>query len=170
VSDPVPTALVVPLPRFASSIGQRSDLIYKTEWSQVLSWGDTLRFAEYVDAFEAKEGVEIFRQGQLGHYLCLLVGGRVGIIKEDSSGERKTLATIGPGKTFGEMSLVDGEPRSAYAIALDDSKVLVLTEENFKRLVDQHPRLGATVLMKLCNLMSQRLRRTSIMLVDFLGD
>jgi CRP-like cAMP-binding protein len=160
----------VPLPRFASSIGQRSDLIYKTEWSQVLTWGDTLRFAEYVDAFEARAGMEIFRQDQLGHYLCLLVEGRVGIVKEDSSGQRKTLATIGPGKTFGEMSLVDGEPRSAFAIALDDSKVLALTEENFRRLIDQHPRLGAVVLMKLGKLMSQRLRRTSVLLVDFLGE
>jgi CRP-like cAMP-binding protein len=61
---------------------------------------------------------------------------------------------IGPGKTFGEMSLIDGEPRSASAIALDDSKVLVLTE---------------MVLLKLAQLMSQRLRQTSDLLVDFLG-
>jgi CRP-like cAMP-binding protein len=76
---------------------------------------------------------------------------------------------IGPGKTFGEMSLIDGEPRSASAIALDDSKVLVLTEENFHRLVYQYPHLGAMVLLKLAQLMSQRLRQTSDLLVDFLG-
>lgn len=168
VSDPVPAAPVVPLPRFACSIGQRSALIFRTEWSQLLSWGDTLRFAEYVDAFDAKAGVEVFRQGQLGHYLCLLVEGRVEIVKQDSAGERKTLATIGPGKTFGEMSLIDGQPRSASAIAMDDSRVLVLTEQNFRRLVDQHPRLGALVLSKLARLMSHRLRSTSAMLVDFL--
>ena len=168
MSDPVAATPFVSLPRFATSIGQRADLIYRTEWDQVLSWGDTLRFAEYVDAFEAKAGVEIFSQEQLGHYLCLLVEGRVEIAKHDSSGGRKTLATIGPGKTFGEMSLIDGEPRSASAIALDDSKVLVLTEENFRRLVEHHPRLGTVVLGRLGMLMSQRLRRTSELLVDFL--
>lgn len=170
MSDPVAATPVVSLPRFAASVGQRSALIYKTDWSQVLSWGDTLRFAEYVDAFEAKAGVEIFQQEQLGHYLCLLVEGRVEIAKYDSSGGRKTLATIGPGKTFGEMSLIDGEPRSASAIAMDDSKVLVLTEENFNRLIEHHPRLGSIVLAKLGMLMSQRLRRTSELLVDFLDD
>lgn len=168
MSDPVAATQVVSLPRFATSIGQRSSLVYRTEWSQVLSWGETLRFAEYVDAFEAKAGVEIFPQGQLGHYLCLLVEGRVEIAKRGSSAERKTLATIGPGKTFGEMSLIDGEPRSASAIALDDSRVLVLTEENFSRLIEHDPRLGCIVLAKLGKLMSQRLRRTSEMLVDFL--
>ncbi|KPJ95723.1 MAG: hypothetical protein AMS18_02380 [Gemmatimonas sp. SG8_17] len=169
MSDPVPAVPAVPLPRFVCSIGQRCALIFKTEWSEVLSWGAALTFAEYVDAFEARKGVEIFRQGQIGHYLCLLVEGRVEIVKQDSSGDRKTLAMIGPGKTFGEMSLIDGEPRSASAIALDDSKVLVLTEENFHRLVYQYPHLGSMVLMKLAKLMSQRLRQTSDLLVDFLG-
>jgi CRP-like cAMP-binding protein len=170
VSDPVAAGPDVPLPRFASTVRKRSDLIFLTEWSQILSWDNTLQFAEYVDAFEAKKGVEIFRQGQLGHYLCLLVEGRVEISRQDSEGKKKTLATVGPGKTFGEMSLIDGEPRSASAIALDDSRVLILTEENFLRLLDQHPQLGVTVLMKLATLMSQRLRRTSVMLVDFLDD
>lgn len=170
MSDPVPAIPGVPLPRFACSVAKRSDLIYKTEWSQELSWDQTLRFAEYVDAFEAKEGVEVFHQDQLGHYLCLLVEGAVEIVREDSAGDRKVLATVLPGKTFGEMSLIDGEPRSATAVAMEDSKLLVLTEANFKRLIDHHPRLGTVVLMKLGKLMSQRLRRTSGMLVDHLDD
>ncbi len=169
MTGPVSAVPDVQLPRFACSIGQRCALIYKTEWSEVLSWGAALTFAEYVDAFAAPKGVEIFRQGQIGHYLCLLVEGRVEIVKQDSSGDRKILAMIGPGKTFGEMSLIDGEPRSASAVALDDSKILVLTEENFHRLVYQYPHLGAMVLLKLSKLMSQRLRQTSDLLVDFLG-
>ena len=170
MSDPVPAAPLVQLPRFACSVAKRCDLIYKTEWSQELSWAQTLRFAEYVDAFEAKEGVEIFRQDQSGHYLCLLLEGAVDIIREDSSGDKKVLATILPGKTFGEMSLIDGQPRSATAVAIQDSKLLVLTEQNFRRMIDHHPRLGSTVLMKLAKLMSARLRRTSGMLVDHLDD
>lgn len=168
MSDPVAGSKLVTLPRFPCTVAQRGELIDKTEWSDQLSWAQTVTFARYVDAFEAKRGVEVFRQGDRGHYLCLLVEGRVEIAKQDSSGGMKTLATIGPGKTFGEMSLIDGEPRSATAIALDDSKVVILTEENFRRLAYRHPRLGVALLMKLATLMSQRLRRTSIMLVDFL--
>jgi CRP-like cAMP-binding protein len=168
MSDPVAASKLVTLPRFPCTVAQRSQLIGQTEWSDQLSWVQTGTFARYVDAFEARKGVEIFRQGDRGHYLCLLVEGRVEIVKEDSAGGKKTLATIGPGKTFGEMSLIDGEPRSATALALDDSKVVILTEENFHRLTYRHPRLGVALLLKLATLMSQRLRRTSIMLVDFL--
>ena len=100
--------------------------------------------------------------------MCLLVEGSVAIVKRDSSGQEKTLATVGPGKTFGEMSLIDGERRSATAIALEDSRVVVLTEENFNRLSYRHPRLGVALLLKMARLMSQRLRNTSVMLVDFL--
>ncbi len=168
MSDPVAAKKSVALPRFASTIAQRSQLIDRTEWSSELTWPQVQTFARYVDAFEAKKGVEIFHEGDSGHYLCLLVEGRVEIAKRDSDGKMKTLAIVGSGKTFGEMSLIDGEPRSATAIALDDSKVVVLTEENFNRLSYRHPRLGVALLLKMARLMSQRLRRTSVMLVDFL--
>jgi CRP/FNR family cyclic AMP-dependent transcriptional regulator len=53
------------------------------------------------------------------------------------------------------MSLIDGAPRSATATALDDSKVVVLSEENFARLAYRHPRLGVALLLKMARLMSQ---------------
>jgi CRP-like cAMP-binding protein len=168
MSDPVSSKKSVALPRFPSTIAQRSELIVQTEWSTELTWPQVQTFARYVDAFHAEKGQEVFRQGEKGHYLCLLVEGSVAIVKRDSSGKDKTLATVGTGKTFGEMSLIDGEPRSATAIALDDSKVVVLTEENFNRLSYRHPRLGVALLLKMARLMSQRLRNTSVMLVDFL--
>lgn len=168
MSDPVPSKKSVRLPRFPSTIAQRSQLISRTEWSSELSWPQVQTFARYVDAFEAKKGAAIFHEDERGHYLCLLVEGRVAIVKRDSTGGEKTLATVGPGKTFGEMSLIDGEPRSATAVALDDSKVVVITEENFTRLAHRHPRLGVALLLKMARLMSQRLRSTSTMLVDFL--
>ena len=168
MSDPVASKKSVALPRFPSTIAQRSQLIAQTEWSTELTWPQVQTFARYVDAFRARNGEEVFHQGDRGHYLCLLVEGSVAIVKRDSSGQEKTLATVGPGKTFGEMSLIDGERRSATAIALEDSRVVVLTEENFNRLSYRHPRLGVALLLKMARLMSQRLRNTSVMLVDFL--
>ena len=86
----------------------------------------------------------------------------------DSTGVEKPLARIETGKPFGEMSLIDGEPRSATAKAKVDSKVLTLTQDDFRTLSEEHPRLGAILLMKLAELMSYRLRQTSGMLVEYL--
>ena len=168
MADPTTTAVPVTLPRLPCSISQRCDLLLRTEWSQDLPWEQLSALAQYVDAYRADKGAEIFRQGGLGHYLCLLVDGRVNVMMEDSTGTRKTLATIEAGKPFGEMSLIDGEPRSATAVAVEDSKVLVLTDKDFEVLSKEHPALGVNLLGKLARLMSQRLRQTSGLLVEYL--
>ena len=86
----------------------------------------------------------------------------------DSTGVEKTLAVIETGKPFGEMPLIDGEPRSATARATVDSKILTLTQDDFRTLSNEHPRLGAILLTKLAELMSYRLRQTSGLLVEYL--
>jgi len=144
------------------------DLIYKTEWSEDLSWEMVSALAEYVDAYQAPQGAVVFEQGGQGKYLCLLVEGQVDVNAADSSGDIKHLATIQAGKPFGEMSLIDGEPRSASAVASTESKVLILTQDDFRTLTAEHPRLGEILLTKLAELMSHRLRQTSGLLVEYL--
>jgi CRP-like cAMP-binding protein len=144
------------------------DLIYKTEWSEDMDWEHVAALAEYVDAYGAPKGAKIFEQGGQGQYLCLLVGGEVELLMADSSGTEKTLAVVETGKPFGEISLVDGKPRSATAVARVDSKILTLTQDEFRALSETHPRLGAILLTKLAELMSHRLRQTSGMLVEYL--
>jgi CRP-like cAMP-binding protein len=144
------------------------DLIYRTEWSEDLDWDQVAVLAEYVDAYQAPEGSVIFQQGGEGSYLCLLVAGEVAVKMSDSLGVEKTLAVIESGKPFGEMSLIDGEPRSATAVARVDSKVLTLTQDDFRKLSERNPRIGAILLTKLAELMSHRLRQTSGMLVEYL--
>ncbi len=168
MSDPTVTSPAVALPRLPCSVSQRMDLLYKTEWSEDLDWEHVSALAEYVDAYHAPKGAAVFEQGGEGHYLCLLVGGEVEVMITDSTGVQKTLALIETGKPFGEMSLIDGEPRSATAVAKVDSKVLTLTQDEFRTLSEKHPRLGAILLTKLAELMSHRLRQTSGMLVEYL--
>jgi len=146
------------------------DLLYKTEWSEDLTWGMVSALAQYVDAYLAPQGSVVFEQGGQGQYLCLLVEGQVDVIVADSSGSDKHLATIETGKPFGEMSLIDGEPRSAKAVAKVDSKVLILTQDDFRMLTEQHPRLGEILLTRLAELMSHRLRQTSGLLAEYLED
>ena len=100
--------------------------------------------------------------------MCLVVEGAIRILKEDSDRDKKGLARVGPGKTFGEMSLVDGQSRSATARAQEATTLLVLTGGSFEDLCDTYPRLGIKLLLKITNLMSQRLRQTSGRIVDFL--
>lgn len=167
-----PTAFTPPneLFRLPCSIGMRSDLLYLTEWADALEWEQIQALAEYVEVYQAEAGVKVFEQGGEGHYLCLLVKGSVAVSMTDSSGKEKTLATIDAGKPFGEMSLIDGEPRSATAAAVTDCTVMVLTQEGLKALSEAHPKIGSILLTRLAESMSHRLRQTSGLLVEYLED
>ncbi len=91
------------------------------------------------------------------------------ILKESAHQERKLIATLGPGKIFGEMSVIDGSPRSADAEASTETILMALSKEDFDRLLNDKPSLGAKMLKKIAISMSHRLRETTGILVDYLG-
>jgi CRP-like cAMP-binding protein len=92
----------------------------------------------------------------------------VKVLKQNEKHQGKTLSVLTKGKTFGEMVLFDGEPRSATIVSADDTVLLILTRENLDRLIRESPGLAAKILLRLGKLLSQRLRVTSGMLVDFI--
>ena len=119
-------------------------------------------------AFQAGQNTVIFGEGARDAYLCVLVQGKVNIIKESARKEKKLITVINPGRAFGEMSLIDGQPRSASAVAAETSLLLILSKNDFVSLIEKDPPLAVKFIMKLANLLSQRLRQTSGVLVDFL--
>jgi sigma-B regulation protein RsbU (phosphoserine phosphatase) len=75
-----------------------------------------------------------------GNELFLLAEGRVRILKMTRFGEEKLLALLHPGDFFGELELVDGRPRSARVVAVDDCVTFVMPKEEFDRLLaSSHP-------------------------------
>ena len=66
------------------------------------------------------------------------------------------------------MSLIDEEPRSAAAVAAEDTLLLILTQESFAQILHTYHALGVKLLMKITRMVSQRLRSTSGMLTDAL--
>lgn len=131
-------------------------------------WHEIKTLAYYLQAYEAAEHTLLFREGEPGSFMCLVVEGSVGIFKEDSNMAEKCVALVGHGKTLGEMAIIDGEPRSATCITATAAKIILLTKENFLRILDDHPALGVKIVMKVARLLSQRLRKTSGLLVDYL--
>ncbi len=145
------------------------ELLESTNWADNLTGKDVLRLANYLHVCTAEKGTSIVREGSHDAYLCLLVEGKVAVVKKDHGDATKRVGEIRPGKTFGEMSLVDGEPRSASVIAEEMSTLIVLTAEDFARLTSDYPRLAMKVVLKISKLLSQRLRQTTGILADHIG-
>jgi CRP-like cAMP-binding protein len=131
--------------------------------------GQELRLmTQYMHAYAIDAGTTVFSEGDPGNCMGLLVSGRIEVVKDDAEGNSKPIATISAGKTFGEMSLIDGLPYSATTNSTEPSTVILLTKENFRRCVQEHPALGVKLLWDLARLLSMRLRHTSGQLVEYL--
>ncbi len=124
--------------------------------------------ANYMRAYEAKKNTVIFKEGDKGMFMCIVSTGRVDILKEGQEREQKKVATVRPGKSMGEMSLLDELPYSATAVAKEDTQLLLLTRMNFERLSTGQPVLCNIVLRQIARLMSLRLRQTTGVLLDYL--
>jgi signal transduction histidine kinase len=94
--------------------------------------------------FEA--GDLIFDEYSKGRDLYLIAAGRVRIKKYTKFGVESLLAVLHPGDFFGELSLIDGLPRSARAEAVDDSDFLVLSADNYRSLVHNHRQIALNLL------------------------
>lgn len=146
------------------------DMIGTTQMFSDFEWRDIETLSGYMQAYEASDGTALFHEGDNGHYMCLVFKGRVDIYKEDHHDKEKIVAIVGAGKTLGEMAIIDGEPRSATAIVSEPTTLALLTKDNFLRIANEKPPLAAKILLKIARLLSQRLRRTSGLLVDYLED
>lgn len=107
-------------------------------------------------------GSTIFREGEAGDSLHIVIEGRIRIAVLSPAGEEATLALLGPGESCGELSLVDGRPRSASAIASQTTKTLVVMRNDFLRWLSERPRAALAVMETL----SLRIRRTDEALSD----
>ncbi len=119
------------------------------------------RLAAYMECYRAPAGTEIIREAAPGDFMLLVIEGSVEIMKKDSTGVPARIGYAGPGKTLGEMSLIDGEPRFASCIATSQLVFAVLDRARLTHLIADEPKVGVKILMELLMLLNQRLRVVS---------
>jgi len=124
--------------------------------------------SSYMKAYTLQPGEVICQQGDDSSYLCIISRGRVNIIKTDTEGIEKIVATVGPGHPLGELSLFDTEPRSASAVAGTPVEMLVLEQFSFELICENNPRVWAKLIKPLIKSMTKRFRQTSGLLAEYL--
>ena len=122
--------------------------------------------SRYMRCYRAPLGAEIIREGEQGDFMLLILEGSVEIVKKDVRGLAQIMGTAGPGKTLGEMSLIDGEPRFASCVALEPVTFGVLDRDALSRIIAEEPRIGVKLMMELLMLLNQRLRSVSAQLME----
>ncbi len=95
--------------------------------------------AEVVDLEKLASGATLFRAGDSGDALYLVRSGQVELYVKDNVGQKIVLSIAGPGDVFGELALLDAGPRTATAMALEDSELVVLDRDDLHLLFSKKP-------------------------------
>lgn len=121
----------------------------------------SLRAAGRTRRYEA--GTILYHEGDESDWVVLLEDGRVKVSSQTAEGRQAVLALLGPGELLGELSTLDGQPRSATITAIEDVRATVVTAAAFRAYLEEHPRVAIMLLETL----SQRLRDADRKRVEF---
>jgi len=117
-----------------------------------ISGEDLSQIAQIADEVDFEQDQRIILEGDLGDSLFLIISGKVRVHHEEQE-----IAVLGERQVFGEMALLDSEPRSASVTAVSDVTLLRIQQEDFSDIVTEK----AEIAMGIIKVLSRRLRDTT---------
>jgi CRP/FNR family transcriptional regulator, cyclic AMP receptor protein len=158
------------LQREADHLRQSASLLEDFKLEELAILGSAMR------RVSAQAGQVLIEEGEAGDWMLLVLQGTVDVTKRimqhDHAGQPTTsllevsrLAVVRAGASLGEMSMLDSELRNATCTAIDEVQAAILTRAAIGQLIAHHPAVGAKLLVKITQLLAQRLRNTSAQLV-----
>lgn len=136
------------MPAFGRSY--KMDLLRNVPLFRSLNQRQLNAVVKYTDAHRARQGAVLTRKGQHGLEAFVIVDGKARV---EVGG--KKIAELGPGDFIGELSLIDGKPRTATVVAQTPMTLMVVRRRDFKFLRDSVPGLQEKLLLTLCERLRQ---------------
>ena len=134
----------------ATSASSKAALLEKLPLFGGLSPAERTRISRLLDEVEVPAGKRLAVAGEAGREMFIIIDGRALVTTRRGSSVR-----LGPGDFFGEMSLIDGDPRSATVEAATPMRLLVLGYREFWQLLDE----SLPMVRKIMRALSRRLRQ-----------
>jgi CRP/FNR family transcriptional regulator, cyclic AMP receptor protein len=131
---------------------------------EVLSFEDAIQVVSYMQLRVVPEGTVLMREGETersDHMLLVLEGDLTVESRSLQDEDDMVVRIMGPGSLIGELGLLDGSPRSASCVANSDMAVAVLNREDFLRLLNDEPRVGARLLLAVSKRIADLLREAT---------
>jgi CRP/FNR family transcriptional regulator, cyclic AMP receptor protein len=156
------------MPNHSELIEEISSMLIDSDLFSHLPPAELHAAAHYFSVNKIAEDEVIFEEGDPGSFMCIVHSGSIAVIKSNQNEDEIRVATLGPGRAFGEMAVLDGERRSAMCVAAEDSILLTLSKEALDKMLEEHPRIGARVIRAIAISLSRRLRMAVGQLVDYI--
>jgi len=136
-------------------------LLKELEIFRDLSSFEILNVAKLLNSRSFSKGDKIVNQGEEGDSLFIVKSGEVLVSRENGKGNAETLASLGEGAHFGEIALIDQQPRSANVSATINSKLLQMKKEDLDKLLSKNVELAMKIYKAFAVALCKRLRDTN---------
>jgi CRP-like cAMP-binding protein len=131
------------------NVDQLADSLKQSFMFKAVSLDDLNTMLRVMKRQSFKAGEPLFRKGDTGETMYVLLKGKLRIFTVDNIGNELTLTNYEPIRVFGDFSMLDQQPRSASATAVEDIEVLALTRADFMELLPECPDLGMAMIRNL---------------------
>jgi CRP-like cAMP-binding protein len=129
-----------------------------------------VRLTQTLKVVHVLAGTVLFKEGEDGRAMYVVLRGEVEVTKRSHRGTDARMAILGPGDWFGEMSIVDVQPRSASVVALAPSSLLMVTSNDLDQLYRQDLKAYSIIALNLARELSRRLRVADAILADLIAN
>jgi CRP/FNR family transcriptional regulator, cyclic AMP receptor protein len=117
--------------------------------------------AHYFGINNIAQDETLYEEGDIGNFMCIVHSGNMAVIKANQNGQQVKMVTLGQGRTFGEMAVLDVETRSATCKAIEDTVLLTLSKEALDQMQVEHPRIGSNIIRAIAVSLSRRLHKAA---------
>jgi CRP/FNR family transcriptional regulator, cyclic AMP receptor protein len=126
--------------------------------------------AQTLEMVEVPAGTVLFREGELGEAMYVVLQGDIEVQKASRHGEAVRVAVLGPRDWFGEMSIIDVQRRSATVTAASPATLIRMTPADFDKLYRVDVKAYALIVLNIAREMSRRLRVADGMMAEMIAN
>ena len=141
--------------------------LLETPMFENLDPSEIMEIIHIVDVEQYQAGETIFAEGDAGDAWFVLYRGAVEVLKHGQAGEKK-ITELGPQACFGEISILDGSPRSATIRATEDSIVFRVSRDSFVELIHDDHLVAYKLMHQMAILLAERQRTSTYRLSELL--
>lgn len=126
--------------------------------------------AKVLEVVEAPPGMHLFREGEQGDSMYVVLQGDIEVVKHSRSGGEARVAVLGPRDWVGEMSIIDIQSRSATVLTASPARLLKITPADLDRLYRLDVKAYALIILNIAREMSRRLRVADGMMAELIAN
>ena len=124
-------------------------MLHKVYMFSELAPADTDKLTAHCQTRTYPANAILITEGDQTDSLYVIVEGEVKVFANDNTGKEVILNILGPGEYFGEIALVDDQPRSASVMTISPTKVMIISKGNFKRCLEENPDMSFNLIRAL---------------------